>query len=267
MDQRIASLNNLVRQPGFERYPFEVLDRTALAQRVAGIGPAVIGATYCPLDGHCNPLRLLRALHAGLRKRGGQYLPLHRVEAIERNGAAFSLRAGNRVIGAGRVVLAAGLGNASLGPPLGLRAKVRPQRGQIIVLERVRPFLAHPMATIRQTDEGTVLIGDSQEEGGSDETLDTSISAVQAERALRIFPGLRDARVNRTWTALRVMSPDGFPIYEQSVQQAGAFLVTCHSGVTLAGAHALDLAPRIAAGDLGPDMAPFSAERLNEKTA
>jgi glycine/D-amino acid oxidase-like deaminating enzyme len=171
------------------------------------------------------------------------------------------------VIGAGRVVLAAGLGNASLGPPLGLRAKVRPQRGQIIVLERVRPFLAHPMATIRQTDEGTVLIGDSQEEGGSDETLDTSISAVQAERALRIFPGLRDARVNRTWTALRVMSPDGFPIYEQSVQQAGAFLVTCHSGVTLAGAHALDLAPRIAAGDLGPDMAPFSAERLNEKTA
>jgi glycine/D-amino acid oxidase-like deaminating enzyme len=59
------------------------------------------------------------------------------------------------------------------------------------------------------------------------------------------------------------MSPDGFPIYEQSTAAPGAFLATCHSGVTLAAAHALELAPMIAAGALDPRLTPFSAERLH----
>jgi glycine/D-amino acid oxidase-like deaminating enzyme len=267
LDNRVATLTKLLEQPGFERYHFEVLDRAGLAARVPGIGPGVVGATYCTLDGHVNPLRLLRALHAAFVRRGGEYLPLHKAERIERAAGRFTIRAGGGEVAAAQVVLTAGLGNAVLGPPLGLRALVRPQRGQVIVLERVRRFLTYPMATIRQTDEGTVLIGDSQDESGFNESLSTSISTVQAERALRIFPALRDVRVNRTWAALRVMSPDGFPIYEQSATHPGAFLVTCHSGVTLAGTHALDLAPRIAAGDLGEEMKPFTAERLNVQKA
>jgi hydrogen cyanide synthase HcnC len=267
MDNRVTSLSKLVAQPGTERYDFEVLDRAALASRLPGIGPDVVGATYCALDGHLNPLRLLRALHAAFEARGGEYLPLHKAERVERRAGRFAIAAGGGEIGAGQVVLAAGLGNAVLGPPLGLRAVVRPQRGQVVVLERVRPFLAYPLSTVRQTDEGTVLIGDSQDESGFNESLSMSIGAVQAERALRIFPALRDVRVNRIWAALRVMSPDGFPIYEQSASHPGAFLVTCHSGVTLAGAHVLDLAPRIAAGDLGADMTPFSAERLHVQKA
>jgi glycine/D-amino acid oxidase-like deaminating enzyme len=267
LENRVATLKQLVEQPGFERYDFEVLDRAGLASRMPGIGPQVVGATYCPLDGHVNPLRLMRALHEAFVKRGGAYLPLHKAERIGRRDGRFVIDGSGGAVTAAQVVLTAGLGNAVLGPPLGLRALVRPQRGQVIVLERVRHFLDYPTATIRQTDEGTVLIGDSQDESGFNESLSTSISAVQAERALRIFPALREARVNRTWAALRVMSPDGFPIYEQSASHQGAFLVTCHSGVTLAGAHAFDLAPRIAAGDLGADMKPFSAERLHVQKA
>lgn len=263
MAHRVSTLTKLVEQPGFERYDFDVLDRAALAARIPGIGPTVAGATYCALDGHCNPLRLLRALHTALQRRGGEYLPLNRVEHIERAGDRFELQAAGGTIRAEQVVLAAGLGNAALAPQVGLSARVRPQRGQVIVLERVRPFLSYPMSTLRQTDEGTLLIGDSQEEAGFDDSLGTSISATQADRALRIFPALRDVRVTRTWAALRVMSPDGFPVYDRSATEPGAFLVTCHSGVTLAAAHALDLAPRIAAGDLGADLKPFSAERLN----
>jgi glycine/D-amino acid oxidase-like deaminating enzyme len=267
MTQRVATLTKLVEQPGFERYAFDVLNRAALAARVPGIGPTVVGATYCALDGHCNPLRLLRALHAAFEKRGGEYLPLHKAERIERQGQRFVVHAAGAQIRAAQVVLAAGLGNAALAPQVELHAPVRPQRGQVIVLERVRPFLAYPLSTLRQTDEGTVLIGDSQEETGFDDSLDTAVSATQAERAVRTFPALRDVRVTRTWAALRVMSPDGFPIYDQSARQPGAFVVTCHSGVTLAAAHALELAPRIAAGDVGADAKPFSAERLSVSKA
>jgi len=64
------------------------------------------------------------------------------------------------------------------------------------------------------------------------------------------------------WAALRVMSPDGFPIYDQSVRYPGAFAATCHSGVTLAGAHALDLAPAILDGALPDSLLAFSASRF-----
>ena len=64
------------------------------------------------------------------------------------------------------------------------------------------------------------------------------------------------------WAALRVMSPDGFPIYEQSDRFPGAFAATCHSGVTLAGAHALALAPAILAGELPETLAAFSSDRF-----
>lgn len=267
VEQRVQTLTRLVAQSGIDPYPFEVLDRAALAERIQGIGSAVVGGTYTRFDGHVNALKLLRALHAGFLKHGGVYLPGAKIEHVQRSRERFLLEAKGRMVRASKIVLAAGLGNAQLAPQAGLTAPVRPQRGQILVLERVRRFLHHPIATLRQTDEGTVLIGDSQEEAGFDDTVGLAVLATLAERALRTFPALREVRINRTWAALRVMSPDGFPIYEQSRAQPGAFLATCHSGVTLAAAHALELAPLIAAGALDARLQPFSAERLHVQKA
>jgi hydrogen cyanide synthase HcnC len=267
LEYRVQTLTRLVEQPGLERYPFDVLDHAALADRIPGIGPAVVGGTYTALDGHVNALKLLRALHAGFLKHGGVYLPNTRIESTRRNGERFDLQAKNKTFRASKIVLASGLGNAQLAPQVGLVAPVRPQRGQILVLERVRRFLHHPIATLRQTDEGTVLVGDSQEEAGFNDSVGMAILATLADRAVRTFPTLRDVRINRTWAALRVMSPDGFPIYDQSRAHPGAFLATCHSGVTLAAAHALELAPQIVAGYVDPRLQPFSAERFNVQKA
>ena len=79
---------------------------------------------------------------------------------------------------------------------------------------------------------------------------------------MRVFPALAAARVVRAWAALRVMTPDGFPIYEQSTVHPGAFVATCHSGVTLAAVHAYALAPAVAAGSLPDSFRPFAAQRF-----
>ena len=71
----------------------------------------------------------------------------------------------------------------------------------------------------------------------------------------------------RVWGALRVMTPDGFPIYQQSAKHPGAFAATCHSGVTLAGAHALALAPAILSGVLPDSLSAFTAERFDVQPA
>jgi glycine/D-amino acid oxidase-like deaminating enzyme len=64
------------------------------------------------------------------------------------------------------------------------------------------------------------------------------------------------------WAALRVYSPDSFPIYEQSLQYPGAFVVTCHSGVTLAAAHALSIAPWVVGGAIPDELSAFPGGRF-----
>ena len=72
------------------------------------------------------------------------------------------------------------------------------------------------------------MIGDSQEDIGFDTVVSSPVISLMAQRAVRMFPALAKLNVVRTWSALRVMSPDDFPIYDQSASCPGAFVVTCH---------------------------------------
>jgi hydrogen cyanide synthase HcnC len=262
-ERRIALMKRLHNQPDMARYPYEVLDHTGAKELLGDIGPEVAGAIYCPLDGHVNSLKLFRALHAALAARGACYRANRPVATITSRRGAFVLSGPWGELNAEKLVLAAGIGNARLAPLVGLDAPVRPQRGQIIVTEKAKPFLPYPLVTVRQTDEGGVMVGDSLEETGFENAVTTPIIATMADRAVRMFPMLKGLNVVRAWSALRVMSQDGFPIYDQSTTHPGAFLVTCHSGVTLAANHAFDIAPQIAAGRIADDLLPFSARRFH----
>lgn len=240
---------------------FEVLDRAALKAKLPAIGPDVVGGTYCAADGHVNALRLFGALHEAAALQGVAYQPNAAVGSIEPNALGVSILTNLGEIRARAIVLAAGLGNARLAPMVGLDAPVRPQRGQVMVTEKVSHFLDYPLGTVRQTDEGGVMIGDSKEEVGFDNGSDSRVLGMIADRAVRTFPLLAAARVVRSWGALRVMSPDGNPVYDHS-GRLPAYLVTCHSGVTLAAIHAAVLAPHIADGSWSEELAPFSTRRF-----
>ena len=264
MEARKQLLNRFHNQKALTSYDIELLDRSEIVKMLPDLGPDVAGGSYCPLDGHVNSLKLFRALHLALHRKGATYLPNHPVGAITHDGGAFSLSTPHRTIAAGHVVLAAGNANQHLAPMVGLSAPMKPERGQIIVTERVAPFLRHPIGTVRQTDEGTVMIGDSREEGHDPAGSNVAINSVMANRAVRMFPKLAALNIVRSWRAIRVMPQDGFPIYDQSQSHPGAFLATCHSGVTLAAAHARYLAPMLASGALPHnDMSAFSARRFH----
>jgi glycine/D-amino acid oxidase-like deaminating enzyme len=239
MENRANALKRLHNQPDMVPFEYHMLDHAQVQKMLPQIGPEVAGASFCPLDGHVNALRLLRALHAGFQRQGGRYFPESAVERVEPAGSEFRVHTSSVEIAAQKIVLAAGLGNARLAPMVGLEAPVRPQRGQIMVTEKIAPFMDYVVHTIRQTDEGSVMISDSVEEAGFDISVGSEVLAVMADRAVRMFPHLGRLNVVRCWAALRVMPQDGYPIYDQSRVCPGAFFATCHSGVTLAAAHAL----------------------------
>ena len=111
------------------------------------------------------------------------------------------------------------------------------------------------------------MLGDSQEDVGFDTSQKPAVMQTIARRAVLSFPWLRDLQIVRAWAALRVMPPDGMPIYDQSERFPGAFTANCHSGVTLAGAHANLFAPMIAAGELDTALDDFSARRFDVPAA
>jgi glycine/D-amino acid oxidase-like deaminating enzyme len=239
-----------------------MLGRAEVRAMVPGLGDSVVGAAFCPRDGHASPLQLLRAFHRGIVGNRGKYLPGRNVDAIEPRPNAFTVRCGSEHFTAAKLVIAAGLGSRSLAPMVGLSMPVTPLRGQILVTERLRPLLHHPTHVMRQTQEGSMMLGDSQEDVGFDTSTSTHVFGEIAARNVCVLPALADASIVRIWGALRVMSPDGFPIYNQSERYPGAFAATCHSGVTLAGAHALALAPSIVAGTLPEYLTAFSSNRF-----
>lgn len=262
LEKRAADLMS-IRQALGEHYPFEVLNHEEVRAISPLIGPDVVGALYGPLDGHVSPLRLLRGLFIGFKSRGGELVSAGQVKRIEHRFGEFTVHSEGATHVAARIVLAAGLGNRDLAPMVGLRAPISPSRGQILVTERMQPFLHHPTMHVRQTGEGVVQIGDSKEDVGFDDGTTVDQIATIAQRASRLFPVLSNANVVRAWGALRVMTSDGLPIYQASTSHPGAFLVTCHSGVTLAPMHAESLVSWMRGGIEPSDIQTFKAERFD----
>lgn len=243
-------------------FSFECLSHSDLAHRLPGIGQQVIGATFCPLDGHVNPLRLHVALRKACLASGVRFTGNVSVSAVRAKTDGFEIFCDNRqALRSNRIVLCAGLGAAQLGPQLGFRAPIRAQRGELLITERVADRLPFLSSTIRQVDEGGLQIGGTKADADVD-TESTDQMAGLARHAVQVWPNLADIRVLRSWAALRVMTPDGYPIYQRSADHPGAFLVTCHSGVTLAPLHATRLADWIDGDPSAPDLEAFDERRF-----
>lgn len=241
-------------------YDFDMLDNEGIRKRVPEIGPDVVGGSYSRYDGQANPLRLLHALHRGYLRRGGRMLSDGGVTGIDHRGDKFVLATATGQVIANRIVLAAGLGNAGLGEKLGVTIPVKPIRGQILVTERMTPIFDIAIEQVRQTEDGTLLIGGSWEDVGFDLGTTFDVTRRIADDALHFFPFLKGVRIIRSWSALRIISPDAAPIYEEIVP--GAFLVTCHSGVSLAAIHANETAGWVEQGGIPQEMAGFDRRRF-----
>lgn len=261
MEAKQEALSRLVAQTD-GLFAFDMIDRSEIAREAPWIGKDVVGAVLCPHDGGANPLKLLRGLQTALNRNGAVLASAGKVNKISATEGGYTVSTDTSAISAAKIVLAAGLGNKALAPMIGLEAPVRPVRGQILVTERLAPLMTRVSNVFRHMPEGTCLIGDTVEEAGYDESVLMGSIAMMASRAIKVCPPLGGANLVRAWGALRIMTPDGLPLYVNSQTAPGAWLTTVHSGVTLAPVHAELLAEAIVSGKMPDALTPFSPERF-----
>ncbi len=259
-----ASFARLHNQFGHGLADISVLDRTELERLLPGVrlGNDVAGASFCPEDGDCDPLALLQALNMSMVQLGVTRHCEAKATGVSVHRGNFRVETLRGQFEAPRLLLAAGLGSKALAESLDIPAPIRAERGQILVTERLGPFFPYTGDTIRQTADGTVMVGATHEDVGLDLSITADAGAGLAQHAVSVFPDIASVQLVRQWAGLRVLTPDGCPLYAESAAYPGAVLITCHSGITLAAAHAQVLAPALVNGPLGEPFRAFSAARF-----
>ncbi len=253
-------------QAAGEAYPARLIDRDDL-QQITGktpLGTAVSGGSFSPIDGDVNPLLLLKAMRKIFIDRGGRFLHDCKVNDINRSGNNYLLDTTAGRIEVPKIIFAAGLGNIDLLSSLGLPSPIISQKGQILVTERVRPFLSFPFSGLRQTGCGSILIGYTSEPPEFKVRTTVSAGASMAHRALKILPCLERVKVVRSWAALRVLTIDGAPVYDEVAENA--YLLASHSCITLASMHEQLLPAWILGKPMPEAINPFTTGRFHVRT-
>ncbi|UJF18465.1 FAD-binding oxidoreductase [Vibrio sp. SS-MA-C1-2] len=245
-----------------QQIDFEMLSGEKLKTLMPELGDEVYSASFCRHDATCDPLKLVYALKHALIKKGGQIKYGHKVHDIQSLDHGVQVVSDKERFSADKVIISAGLSNTELSQCVDIETPLKAIKGQILVSQRLPKVLDFPSLQVRQTEEGTIICGDSHEDVGL--KTETTMEHLQkiSTRSMKIFPMLSQQSVNRAWGALRVMTPDTIPIYEQSKQVKGVFNVSCHSGITLAAFHANELAEHIIAGELPESFYAFRGDRF-----
>lgn len=264
LESRRALFARMEQIKGENQLDLRILDATEVAEILPGIGVDVVGAGFCGQDGHASPHGLLLAMHRAIRAHGGKILSNHAVTSVGMRNGVWRVESDQRQFECSAVVLAAGTANKALGEMLELNIPVFGLKGQILVSERMTPNMSLPTHKVRQTEAGTMLLGDSKEpEAAHDDRSTSEMIRDIAQRCIRMFPWLEKVNLVRAWGGIRTMTEDGFPLYDSYPQYPGLFLANCHSGVTLAPVHALRLAPMIADSSFPPSLASMSSRRFH----
>lgn len=198
------------------------------------VTPEVLGATYSPVDGNVNSLRLVFTLTQVNQNRGVEYWTYTAVNSLEEIDGGVLVHTDRGPIRAGQVVICGGPWAAELGKMIDIEIPVRPVRGQVLITEPLAPLIKRTMVGMRQAINGEMLIGISHEEAGFNKGNTLNPLLEGARLAQRMVPALENAHVVRCFSGLRAMPKDGLPILGAIPGRPNLFVAATHSGFTLA---------------------------------
>lgn len=206
----------------------------------------LVGATFCPTDGHCNPFKVTDAYAKAARRLGVRIETNTSVTGIQvENGQIKGVETTQGFISTPIIVNAAGGYSQDIAKMAGVEIPTYSERHQILITEPVE-HLQDPMVMsfhhhiyCQQTPHGSFImgLGDPNERPGYNTLSSWQFLQEMAEKITWLLPPLRNIRVVRQWAGLYNMTPDRTPILGEATHQPGFYLAVGFSG------HGFMLAP------------------------
>ncbi|WP_439498533.1 NAD(P)/FAD-dependent oxidoreductase [Bosea sp. (in: a-proteobacteria)] len=252
----------------------EIIDQAELRRLVPALSRHCFGALIARDDGAADPHRTLAAYRQSCEAEG---VTIHEgcgVEALERRGADWLVRCGERSFLAPVLVNAAGAWAARLAAMAGEEIELGYKASMMIVTERLQKLLDPVVSVVgrslsfKQSGQGTLVIGGGLQGSADIAAQRSSVNFVElakgAHAATDLFPMVRDVRIARSWAGMEAKTRDLLPVLGPSPTAPGLFHSFGYSGhgfqlVPVAGAIIRDL---VVEGGTRRAIAAFRPERL-----
>ncbi|MUK87508.1 FAD-dependent oxidoreductase [Ornithinibacillus sp. L9] len=242
--------------------PVDLLSREEILKLEPNLSPNLLGATYSPIDGHVNPFKLIQRYHLQAKINGAHFSFYNGVRALEKTEVGYKVTTNRGVYEAEKVILSAGLWSKSIGEFLNIRIPTHTSRGQILVTEPTEPLIHHVIIGMRQLSNGIVLMGFSKEDVGYDRRTTMDVLQDTAEKSVNLVPKLKDVKIVRSFSGIRVMPNDGLPIFGEVSEQKNLYVAVTHSGMTLSAILGKSMAELVTTGESSFPMEAYSIERF-----
>jgi len=245
-EAEVEMIRALVRDQAALGLELAYLDGPRAVREVApAISERVAAASFCPTDGHADPLATVAAFAAAARRHGAEVRTGTRVTGlIADGGRVIGAETADGPIHAGRVVVAAGVHSPKLLSPLGLELPLALRLVTVLQTVPLPPLLDQVLGVAnadcagRQEVDGrlrvTTGIGpwDRPLGGWRAEDLHPTAAdvAVLGVRVAAILPAFREARIARVWGGLIDLTPDGLPVLDAPPEVPGLVVAAGFSG-------------------------------------
>jgi glycine/D-amino acid oxidase-like deaminating enzyme len=259
----------------------EVLTGSRLRDRAPYFSDRVIGATYCDLEGHANPLVVAPLYARRALEHGARVRTRTEVFSIDVDESAasrrFTVHTSAGTIRARRIVNCGGGWAGDLAAMVGLRFPIRREGLHVNVTEARTPLLPSMVQhigrrlTLKQTHHGSFIIGGGWPTpfAGYPRRYPTTwrSAAGNLRVALDVVPQLEDVRVVRTWSGVIAFTDDYSPIAGESVRVPGYYACVASTGFTFSPIYARQIADMILdPATASPFDERFSLDRTVERT-
>ena len=256
------------------------------AKEVKEINPflsdEVIGASWCPTDGHANPMVTTLAYYRKARMQGVRFLTGEKVISLKKvKGRVKKVITENNVYEGDYVLVAAGYESREILATVGIDVPMHQELLECLVTEAEPHMFNQMLGTAEadfyghQTEHGSFVFGGSsglelnnKDIGVKNSPSNTSITAPCICRGImKYFPSLEDAKIVRTWAGYVDTSQDGVPVLGE-VDEVPGLIIACAftgHGFGIAPAVGEQLAMLITDGTTAIDLSPLRYDRFKAK--
>ncbi len=234
---------------------------------------AVLAASYCPTDGHANPLRVVFALAERARFLGVKISTGAWVRRVAPKNGRWAIEVTGEEVAAGRVVLAAEMGSIPLAARLGVNLPIEPMRIQSFITEPMPRLTGFVFGTatadlfLRQTARGNFHYCGGYMAATDDLEVEPVSLAQATAHVIRLIPFLGRTSLIRTWGGVDGATKDKIPIIDRLGPHRKAYVAAgfCGHGFALAPTVGELVAREMATGRTNPELEPFRLGRFSQE--
>ncbi|MGW8303830.1 MAG: NAD(P)/FAD-dependent oxidoreductase [Desulfobacterales bacterium] len=249
-EEELETMRKSVENQKAAHLELEMLDRKQILNINPHIGDKVIGASFCPTDGHVNPFLVTYAFFQKAKSLGARIFTHEEVKDIRlKKNKVSAVITDKQTFETDLVVNAAGVAGRKVANMVGLDLPMRPVFSEAMITEPYPPLfkqmIGHAKGLFygRQTMHGSFFwggfVGTEQFIHREGKPLFHFIGPAISSMVIDFFPILKDVNVIRTWSGLIAQISDAIPVLGFTEEVPGFVFATGFSG------HGFGLAPVI----------------------